>query len=392
MTNNAALDTRLESRLRRACLLGDEQLVRAQELTRTSAVSLSDAIVQLGIISESEMGNILESLQETRSIKLEDVVIDLESVKHIPAQVGRMHRCIPIRRSGNTLVVAMSDPSDGDALTALRAVTDFEIMSVQAESEPIEHALYIHYGAEEDNSNVAGLQGKKRASHNSWAIPSPWACDFESFVEHAGVKRARDIAKIVSSGNWEGLSEPILFVGPEGAGKTHLFTAVRNYTATRDPLLKCLLTDGATLKSDFADFALAGRLAALRFELRDRALLLLDDFYGSWGNAWLEQEIAEAIQVVLKNGGVVMVGLSVEQFFAGPFSASLRELLAKSTEVQLTPPTAEAMHCITAVRCKNPRVSDFVSQLAAETPHLSWNALRELSMAEGLSQSRSARP
>ncbi|MBK8128643.1 MAG: hypothetical protein IPK53_06740 [bacterium] len=382
MSNSSGLDARLEKRLVRSRLLNDEQLSRAQVVQRESAISLAEAIAQLNLISMHDLATIVESMQETRSVKLEDVQIDSEAVRHIPAQVALKFACVPVRRSGNTIVVAMSDPGDKAALDALRAVTDFEIMPVLADFEALEHALYIFYGSGA-NTDAGRLETTKRGGVSSgWEIGSPWNSDFDSFVDHEGVTRARELAKIVAAGQWDGLSEALVLVGPSGCGKSHLLSAIRHYTATREPLLRGLHVHGDQLKRAFADYMLAGKENALRFEMRDRSLLLFDDFYSAWGQEALEEEIVTAINIVLHSSGVVIVALTVEQFFGGPFSKAMRELMARATEVRMQLPTEDAMRSIVRARCGAERAASLCAELCnQQSSHTLWSTMQEWALA-----------
>lgn len=56
--------------------------------------------------------------------------IDMNAVALVPQMLLRKHTCIPVARSGDTLVVAMSDPNNPFALDDLRQATGLRIQGV----------------------------------------------------------------------------------------------------------------------------------------------------------------------------------------------------------------------------------------------------------------------
>ena len=57
-------------------------------------------------------------------------------LKLIPKQQAERHLCVPINRSGSTLVVAMADPSNIYAIDDLKFMTGYQIeVVVASESE-----------------------------------------------------------------------------------------------------------------------------------------------------------------------------------------------------------------------------------------------------------------
>lgn len=338
MSNSTSFDAKLELRLKRAELVNDDQLNVIRELQKESPLSLAEALVELDYLSAREIDSIVHSLGDVRNVKLEDLQIDIDAVKHVPRSLAVKCRCIPIRRSGNTLVIAVSDANFESVREELRQVTDFEVVLLLAESDAIEHALFIYYGEESGKSKSAKASDYTTHVRSPWSLRPAWNYSFESFVAHEGVQRAKEIAKQVVSGGSESHNSPILFIGPEGSGKTHLLMAIKNYCSAKDPLLRGVYCNGEQLKTLITEYSLAGCVGALRYDMRDCSLLLIDDIAGCWGSEGIEAEVADTIHILIANGAAVIVSTTNEQYIAGPTTKGLRDLMMQGTELHLTAP------------------------------------------------------
>ncbi|MBK6767051.1 MAG: hypothetical protein IPG71_12350 [bacterium] len=346
MSSPETLDLRLAERLRRANLISEEQLDSVRQMQEESPSSLADALVRLEILSHQEVGRIVESLQEVRFVKLEDMQIDREAVRHIPGRIARMHRCIPVRRTGNMLVIAAADPTDPKLLDALAAVTDCELLVLAAEPEAVEHALFIHYstdaGAGRLNDN-SGRIAQRSENGQVWSIATLWPHTLDTFIDHDAARRARELAKQVAAESPEPIDVPILLIGEPGSGKTHLLHAIKTYRATRNPLSRGLLWSGVELAATYWEYRAAGQSNTLRFELRDRECVLIDDCAGAFGDAEVESELSELIKHCRSTGSHVILALTPEQHLTGPATTELRTTLAKGTEVSVGAPQSEAL-------------------------------------------------
>ncbi|MCB9366698.1 MAG: hypothetical protein H6506_00120 [Calditrichaeota bacterium] len=340
MAKNTEQDVRLEAKLRKAHLLSEEQLALVQELQVDSELGLSEALVQLDLLSSMEIERILASGAETRTIRLEDVALERDAIRQIPAKLAFEKRCIPVRRSGNTLVVAAADPHDESLWEALIAVTDYDVVMLAAEPEALEHALYIHYG-----SNFVGTKAvpktalaKQHVNGNPWGIPEPWCLSFETLSDHQGIRRGRELAKQLASETSEPINIPVLLVGPSGCGRTHILEAIKRYRSAKNPLARGLLINGSELVERVRDYATVNQHDYLRFELRDRDIVLIDDAGVCLRDKLAAQEIGALISHFKQYGGAVVLAMTAEERHGSAQSSELQELLSQGTEVEMRAP------------------------------------------------------
>jgi type IV pilus assembly protein PilB len=93
-------------------LISPAQLEKALQDQKISGTKLGSALVKLGYISEKNLVSFLSRHYGVPAIDLNEIQIDQEAMKMIPADVIFKYQAIPIKRVGSTLRVAMSDPSN----------------------------------------------------------------------------------------------------------------------------------------------------------------------------------------------------------------------------------------------------------------------------------------
>jgi type IV pilus assembly protein PilB len=93
-------------------LITPKQLEEALQEQKISGSKLGSSLVKMGFISEKNLVSFLSRHYGVPAIDLNEVQIDPEAMKMIPADVIFKYQAIPIKRIGSTLRVAMCDPSN----------------------------------------------------------------------------------------------------------------------------------------------------------------------------------------------------------------------------------------------------------------------------------------
>jgi general secretion pathway protein E/type IV pilus assembly protein PilB len=127
-------------------LLAPQQLEEALALHRAEGLRLDRAIVQLGLLSERQLLEVMSEQLHLPLVTLEDVTIDPETLRSLPARIVYRKRLVPISRSNGTLNVATSDAFDLYAFDDIRLVTGLTIQPVLATRDEIEKVIKTHYG------------------------------------------------------------------------------------------------------------------------------------------------------------------------------------------------------------------------------------------------------
>ncbi len=136
---------RLGELLVREKLISPLQLQKAMESQRATGGRLGHQLTKLGYIDENELTAFLSKQYGVPSINLADFEIDAEVLKFIPKELVVRHQIIPVNRAGNTLIVAMADPSNIYAIDDVKFVTNYNIDVVVASEQAIADAIEKYY-------------------------------------------------------------------------------------------------------------------------------------------------------------------------------------------------------------------------------------------------------
>jgi chromosomal replication initiation ATPase DnaA len=336
----------LEKKLISWDILTTAELAEAKSHAEDQGGSLVKALIDSGKLSEEDLSALMADAYSVRTLKLEDVEIDRESIRHIPAAIAHRHKLVPIRRSGSTLVVAMTDPTDQKAWAALRGVTDFEIAVFVGRTDAIEHALYLHYGEPPqaaDDATVSGpekfedisLIPDEKFTHIGRSIPLIRDYSFDTLIEDTGNQYALNHARAVVSGDPEERICPLYIWGKRGCGKTHVLHAIANYLSTRAPLEKFILTSCSQFADQLFESLSSLKVNLFRYFYRDAKYLLLDDCDILLQKAWLQDELAETIETIRTKGGWVVLNSKADLIAEPRLSLRLRHVLESGQIAQI---------------------------------------------------------
>ncbi|MEA5115874.1 MAG: type IV-A pilus assembly ATPase PilB [Geobacteraceae bacterium] len=139
--------SRMGELLVRSNLITKEQLQKALEEQKNSGgqLRLGTILIKDGYISEPELTAFLSKQYSVPSINLADFDIDPAVVKLIPVEVVQKYQAIPVNRSGSTLILAMSDPSNIFAIDDIKFMTGYNVEVVVASDSGIKSAIDRFY-------------------------------------------------------------------------------------------------------------------------------------------------------------------------------------------------------------------------------------------------------
>ena len=120
---------------------------------------LGAALVRLGFLPAEELAALRGAQYGVRSIDLSRFRIEPAVLDLIPADTARRHRIVPLRRSGATLTVAMTDPRNVAALDDVRFRTGCAVEPLVA-SEAAVAAAIAHYYDGGPGAGAAGGGGR----------------------------------------------------------------------------------------------------------------------------------------------------------------------------------------------------------------------------------------
>jgi type IV pilus assembly protein PilB len=137
----APVNLGVAERLLAAGLLTPVQLELAECELRRRGGSLPRLLVELNLVSAERLAEYIAKETHTQWVDLAHFKIDDELVQTIPSDVARRLRALPLSRTGDTLLVALADPSNVVAIDQLTRVTGLRIEAAAATERDILNTL-----------------------------------------------------------------------------------------------------------------------------------------------------------------------------------------------------------------------------------------------------------
>jgi type IV pilus assembly protein PilB len=122
-----------------------EQLQEALTYQKTNGGKLGLNLVKLGFVRDDEITALLSKQYGVPSINLAQFEIDTAVVKVIPAETAYKYQIIPLSRSGATLTIAMTDPTNVFAMDDIKFMTGYNVEPVVASEVAVNEALEKYY-------------------------------------------------------------------------------------------------------------------------------------------------------------------------------------------------------------------------------------------------------
>jgi len=149
--------SRLGDRLVAEKLISTDQLQKALAEQKGSAEKLGTILVRLNFITEDSLVSFLSKQYAIPAITVAQVDPDPDVLKLVPEQIAKKHGVLPIKRMGNTLTLAMADPTNVFALDDVGFMTGLQIQPVVASEAAIRKAFERLY---ETGANVTDMMSQ----------------------------------------------------------------------------------------------------------------------------------------------------------------------------------------------------------------------------------------
>jgi len=137
---------RIGELLTKAKLLTNEQLDKALDEQKQTGGRIGEHLIRLGFVTEEDILDCLSQQYGVPSINLQHFEIDESIIRLIPADVARKYQFIPVSKTGATLTVAMSDPTNVFAMDDITFITGYRVEPVVASEEALREAIDRYYG------------------------------------------------------------------------------------------------------------------------------------------------------------------------------------------------------------------------------------------------------
>jgi type IV pilus assembly protein PilB len=136
--------------------ISEEQLRRAAGAQSGSGRELGEELVGLGMVSREDLARANAERLGLEFVELSGKDVDRGALELFPEKVLRRHGALPLRIEDGRLVVAISDPTDIQALDDLRVISGYRISPVIASAEDISKVQTRFFAT---GKSISGLLG-----------------------------------------------------------------------------------------------------------------------------------------------------------------------------------------------------------------------------------------
>lgn len=170
-------------------LIDINQLETAKREQKQYGGKLGTALVKLGYVNDNQLAEFMSKQYSVPSIDLAGFEVDREAVKLVQKEFCLKHSLIPISAAGNTIVVAMVDPSNLSARDDLMFLTHRKVEVVVATETAVNNAIEKYYASKVSYESIMTEIERDLDSQAPTAEQGP--------VEIIDVEKAGDDAPIV---------------------------------------------------------------------------------------------------------------------------------------------------------------------------------------------------
>jgi len=145
-----SLKDKLIEALKSSNLVKEEELNRAIEVHKTRGGTLGRILVEEGAITQKDLLVVLSRQLNIPPINLSRYKVNPEVIKLIPEKIARRYKLCPISTIGETITIAMVDPTNIIAMDDVKALTKYNIDLVLASEPDIDNAINTYYKKEQE--------------------------------------------------------------------------------------------------------------------------------------------------------------------------------------------------------------------------------------------------
>ncbi|HWA82103.1 MAG TPA: GspE/PulE family protein [Fimbriimonadaceae bacterium] len=172
-----------------------EQLEEANKVKeQTKAADLGKVFVQLGMVGEREV--LMAKAQEMgyAFVDLDRITIESNAINVVREQIVKSNNVIPVKKQDNTLYVAMSNPTNLQAIDSVSLASGCRVVPVIAVPGAIEDAIKKYYGGSGAGEGVTSQAAAAAPAQNQ-----NFNADIRSAIASAGIQQGKADSEITDN-------------------------------------------------------------------------------------------------------------------------------------------------------------------------------------------------
>lgn len=126
-------------------LIQADQLRTALEYQSELPARLEDILVKLDLIDESTLSAFVAEREHLPTVDLTERSLDTQLLEQIPRAVIEGHEVLPFRLDAETILLAMSDPSDFRAIEEVQFLTSCKVETALAPRTKLREQIERYY-------------------------------------------------------------------------------------------------------------------------------------------------------------------------------------------------------------------------------------------------------
>ena len=153
---------RLGELLVEAGIINERQLEGVLVLQKADGRRLGTLLVEAGLVNETQLTQILSQQLNAPWVSLYHIDFSRQLLSHVPRDVVEKYCLVPIyvrqvRGQGDTLYVAMDDPSNEEGLRAVKEAAGLPVRAMIAPPSDIRNAIRVYYGGRGSQPSIHDL-------------------------------------------------------------------------------------------------------------------------------------------------------------------------------------------------------------------------------------------
>ena len=129
-------------------IITEHQLQQALEEQKKTGKLLGRVLVDLGLVKDDDILAVLGAQTGMEKVDISNIEVSPQLLEKVPGPLAKAYKIVPIRMEGNTLVVAMGDPLNIQALDDLRFMLDCDVKGLISNEQAVNEAIDRLYGGE----------------------------------------------------------------------------------------------------------------------------------------------------------------------------------------------------------------------------------------------------
>lgn len=132
-------------------LLTGEQVDSVRAEADSTGEGLVDTLVTKSILKPADVAQARAAHAGVDFVKISDLRLSDDVIKAVPRHIAKRYNVIPVLKDETSIKVALTDPSDLDAIDSLQHSLGLQVEFAVASPDDIESALGRYYGAKDDS-------------------------------------------------------------------------------------------------------------------------------------------------------------------------------------------------------------------------------------------------